>query len=894
MFKHPITQLVLIVAFTLVSFEDIISQQVEWRCQVALYNRKSVNESGFVIDPIRIGVLFIGGAYDSYFTADGGTTWKHIFNLQMAFHDAQCEWQCDWNGRWYYTGNRFSIVSHTFATDDQGITFYSVSDSTKVPFDRSPRRVRPLLVYPDALQVHYGNAPDTVDRGLYSTCDAGATWKRSPLPPDVYLPNKGELIRARTVRYPDSAGRITEVDLCEGTITSTGVMGADLYYDMGNGTRIVVEQTYPKRGIRIYEAGDTIPTIIKGFHDPLGDLVVPVYITNHTRIHDSVAFFFTAEGVTGVWTTSRGFRFVDTPIATSESQRLMDVGYFNGRLLARTAAFNEGRNREQRWLMVDLSTGVVGVHHRQSSNDFPSSVMPTSFTPGKQLCSIQRIVPLTDSLWLMAPKSGELLRTTNAGHSWEYVVDLPIDDQWGQAWVSMKSIHLLGDDEVALATQAGRLLYSDGHSKFELAHLGPFRHRFIDTINRGGRWSLIDEDNIGQFHLRYGPSSVLRVGDRLWTTGDVLASYSTESREFDTVLNVRIRKLKRLSGDTIIASMDSVYITSDAGKSWRCVSGSMPAVEGAFDTLRASIGDAIITKSGVLVAGLRGWKLKDKKGEFKDSIPGGFLTSEDLGKTWKRPMTETGHDGYITSLCQLSSGTLLAMGTDMRHSPITSIFGNDTSHNVVTNITYYSASHGHIYRSIDEGRTWQVAKQFDSLAYFLWDDCSIHALEGGRALAFHPVYGSFYSYDEGITWTRFEPFVEPTAVHEVAVDKQWYHLATDRGYARIPLSEIVSVSEPTRPDVKPGRLTVQVDSDGTLHLQSPSPLQYISLYTLHGQFIQGAVPDAVSTATVVDAGVSSALYRSTLPLPALSPGVYVVVATTATGQPIGVDTPMTS
>jgi hypothetical protein len=173
-----------------------------------------------------------------------------------------------------------------------------------------------------------------------------------------------------------------------------------------------------------------------------------------------------------------------------------------------------------------------------------------------------------------------------------------------------------------------------------------------------------------------------------------------------------------------------------------------------------------------------------------------------------------------------------------------------------------------IYRSTDNGTTWQRVYSFLDRPSLGATDIRFADMPDGRAVAIHPSFGIAISANDGQRWSIGDPLnvSGSLAINDMVFTPDGYaHLATSEGYLRIKVENIVSVQDRQG---AVGNLTAYTLRDGTLRVSSDEELTGITVLTLDGQTV---------------ATVTKPCFVADIPTSNLAKGAYLVIGTTPRG-----------
>lgn len=860
MLRH--STIVLVIGLLLLQTSSASCQEPEWLMKIPKYWRLKVGAPQFVIDRMRNAMLFSGGAYDTYVTYDLGATWKTVFDWRMFYADLGGNWHIDDLGRWYYNGNVYLKFPISLVSEDAGQSFrYLIADST-IPLYYGTGRYR--MVRPSTVFYDWLNLPTSdTRRGLYSSCDAGRTW-------NVTRPQGN--FWGQSHLHPIEPGKILvstyelalEFNTCSLAFDTVAVDSKNLAYRLPNGTIIQpLTLSYgTQRGINIFRsATDTLPQRIEYYTIPGTNTEQQLRISHSGRVNDTLVICTARNGVIGLYGMSAGFRFLDIPPYYHKEQQVVDAGLLGDLLLLRTYIPTGTSVGGDRWQVYNVRTGEHKIYNRPGSTT-AIGLMALQYN----MFDSQRVVPFTDSVWMVTHGQGELMRTSDAGRTWRMVDNIVRDEQWGHTWIPIKRLFSRGDGTMAVLTERNRLMLNTPNSNtWEIVHPGPFTHEIHFSTAGSGKQIGYGEDYIGRLRHRYGPSTVyFNSTDTLWLTGEVVRRFTATGEFIDTILPRRSRFLKRISPLIVASAMDSLYFTFNGGKDWVYVGYDIPKAVFGRDTVSAAVGDLVVADNGNIIAGLRGIRTFDTLGNVIDSIPGGLVRTTDNGDSWARVGTDVPQGLYVTSLQKLPGGTLLCFAADVTVDPVIATARDGpkrvSPHEIVG--SNFKLGYSYIYRSTNHGTSWNRVFVFSGREQMPSTDMRFMMMPDGRVMALHPSAGIAISRTDGLTWSIGDPLNigNPIINDVVFTDDGYAHLATDEGYARILIDNIVGVHQPTSVS---GALPTYVSRDGELRISSEQMPTSLTIYSLDGR----------SVFRYQDLGGFRAVDVS-----ALSPGMYIVIA----------------
>lgn len=821
--------------FILLATVDVWTQEAEWLFKVPRYYRLKGGSSVMLVDKMSGAIMFDGGAYDTYVTYDGGATWKTIFDIKMFFIDVATEWQMDEVGRWYYIGNVYGKQPINLVTEDAGETMrYVIRDTNALPFlgrwEERPKVVQPNAILIDASNPRYPRPG--VPLGTYTSCDAGRTWSFHGF--NRYRSSSADERTVGSGRFvmSDSNFKAREVIACTDSVIETKISTSWAYVRFKDGT---VVQYVPQ-----------VAGFVRGFHitnpvDSSVKLVNPVFsIVFGGLVNDTCALYFGNRGQIVLYGMKSGLRIIDEPQVYSRFQAVGNAGIYGDRVLMQTIIPNGNLREGTRWIIYNTRTGSVSKHTRP-----PSYGTSWGIYYQTNPFDISNVVPVSDSTWLASFRNGELLKTKNAGATWEMVGNITRDERWGESWIGINRLFLRGDGKMALLNDRNRLITGvPGTDSWQIIHPAPFIHE----INMGPnvtesftRSSFTYRDDYNhKFRTAYGPSTIhFEHPDTLWLSGDVVGRYTTDGKFIDTILPRRSRLLKRISPLIAISAMDSLYFTFNQGKHWIYVGYTLPKFAFGKDSLVSRIGDATVAGDGSIIVGLRGMRTYRLDDSLIDTIPGGIMRSTNEGNTWERCTADIPEWLYITSLITTPSGTLFCLGSDLNIDP--RVVDERTGERYLIDNARYNEKNfklglSYIYRSTDNGLTWTRTFVFPDRNVLPATDMRFTFMPDGRIMAIHATGGIAISRNDGITWGLGDPLNigNPLVNDVVFTDDGYSHLATSHGYVRIRTENILKVRE-LHPEI--GSLRAYLREDGTITFPTDLPT-LVTLYSLDGRLIQ--------------------------------------------------------
>lgn len=854
--------IVLAIAMWLIADVGVRAQQPDWLLKIPNYYRLKGGGSTFCVDPTRNTVLFDGGAVDTYASTDSGRTWRNIFDIKMFYIDNSTTWMFDQQGRWYYEGRVFGKIPVNLVSEDGGDSLrYLIADTGYMAKNRVWGEEVPRLIQPNTIVFDFTARADA-GSGIYYSTNAGRSFTRitsSGYIAAMYL----RPVKPGVFALADFDGTSIEVDATSGATRPTDVSARMLYVRLR-------DETVVQGGsglIQVRAPGDTAFTVYTTYRDPVTGESRPAGARFVGLVNDTLALILGQAGETFVVGPSRELRVLNAPAYRTRYQSVIGVG-IHGHLLITLACVPEGTaSAGNEFTVYDVRTGQATVHRH------PGYSRPSTFLG--HLNAFQ-IVPLSETEWLASFTPGEFVRTTNAGASWQYMDDIDQDPQWGEKWVGLSRLFPRGDGTMAVLTDRGRLMLDRAKSgEWEVVLPGPFTHRIglpegiTDVFTR--ERVQFSEDLSARLRHRFGPSTTFfPTPDVMWVSGDALTSYTKDGTFIDTVLHRKVRYVKRISPEIIAAAMDSLYFSFNDGKEWVYVGYMLPTFKDGAVTARAAIGDLVVADNGDIIAGLRGMKVSDADGAVRDSIPGGLMVSRNDGNTWLRTGAEIDPGLYVSSLHKTTNGTLLCAASEIRID----LWDFDANGNMVRlpesaqRETIFKFGRTFLYRSTDHGRTWTHSYTLPDRERLGPTDVRFAAMPDGRVMVIHPTYGVLISADHGQRWSVGDPLNigNPVVNDVVFTDDGHAHFATDLGYVRVRIENIVSVAE-QQPSI--GDLDAHMTMDGRLRLASDDEIRSFTVSSLDGRIVSSQACQA-NTASV-DA---SAWPR----------GAYMVAATTATGM----------
>lgn len=844
-------------------------QEPEWLMRIPKYLRLKGGSSQFVVDHKRNGILFDGGSYDTYFTTDLGKTWKTIFEDRMFFADIATHWQIDDEGRWLFTGNVYKKIPVNIITEDAGDSFRWLFEDAflermghrwEVPI----RMYRPNVLFAD---VHLYGIEGV---GYLSSCDGGRNW--STFVDSIRYQSQGTLneVEPNRIQIDGPEWQSREYDPCTGSMELVGHRSTSRYYRMGDGTIVQTEvRGQPNPKIYYFHPQSTDTTTISEVFEPTSKKTLPVQVHESVRVNDTLALFFCRYGIIIQYTTHGGFTIVDIPPYTGEYTAVSDAGMYKNLILLATQVPEGDEAGSVRYTVINVSTGSVHTYRRVG----PICLLPVNYST-HMVFSAQRLIPISDSLWWASPTHGELLWTSNAGATWQLFNDIPRNPQWGDAWIGVKRLFVTGSEQMAALTEFDKLLYGyGGRENWHVAVPRLFTHKITLPSNYRQAFTrspiTFGEDRQGDYRFRFGPSSILfQSPTTIWTSGDALCAFSLNGEFIDTILHRPVRFIKRVD-TVIVVGMHEVFYTFNEGKEWHPVGDLWPSAMINGEKVPAAIGDITRAANGNLVAGLRGTYIIDTNGVERDSLIGGITISTNNGRSWLRTSSGIDPNAYVTSLFTTRNGTLLAIASkcvvDPRLAPSFVEWGIRPDPSLFAN--YARLSNTYIYRSTDHGRTWTFVRNLLERPLLPETEIRFVSMPDGRVMAVHPMYGIEVSNNNGVTWVTADPLnIGVPVINDIVfTDDGYAHIATNEGYVRLRIENIVKVSE--QPPVA-GTLRVHKTHQETLMIHAEQPPTQVRVFTLDGSEITNVVnPDGVREVAL-----------------SLARGVYIIVATTGSAM----------
>ncbi len=825
---------IIAILFGLISSSNGFSQEPEWLFKIPKYYRLKGGSSVFVVDKQRGGVLFDGGAYDTYITYDGGETWKTIFDIKMFYLDVATSWQMDDVGRWYYTGNVYGKMPINLVSEDAGETMrYTIADTNALPF-MGRWEDQPTVVLPDALMIDASQPryprPGT-PRGRYTSCDAGRTWTFHGS--SRYLSQMdGRTVGAGRFVMSDSTFKAKEIIACSDSVVQTSISTSNPYVRLKDGT---VLQYVPNifgfvRGFHITRPDSSTETI----YDP------PFTIEYGGLINDTAALYFGSRGQILLYGMVGGFRLIDDPPVYNRFQRVGNAGIYGDRVLMQTIIPNGNLRDGTRWTVYNVRSGEASTFLRPPSYGTSWGIYFRS-----NPFDVHGVVAFSDSTWLASFLNGELLRTDNAGATWTIVDNIQRDEKWGESWIGINRLFMRGNGQMALINERNRLMVSEPTTDtWRIIHPAPFIHE-IDLGNNSisiftRSRITYDEDNGGRYRAAFGPSSIYFAHpDTMWISGDVVGRFTADGRFIDTLLARRSRLIKRISPLVTISAMDSLYFTFNNGKDWVYVGYSLPKYIYNSDTLTAGVGDVAVAKDGSIIVGLRGLRTYHADGSLIDTVPGGIMRSTNNGDSWERCTSDIPEWLHITSVMTSPSGTIFCLASELNlDARAVNPFTGEIE--LLDHSAYgekaFKLGFSYIYRSTDNGLTWSRTFVFPDRFVLPSTDMRFTMMPDGRILAIHPTAGIAISHNDGLSWGLADPLnIGDQIVNDVVfTDDGYAHIATNDGYVRILIENILSVRESHHVS---GSLRVLTNDDGSVTFLNEIPSS-VSVYSIDGRLIQ--------------------------------------------------------
>jgi hypothetical protein len=856
--------LLFVIAGLLITSAFVLAQEPEWPLRISSYFRLKGGSSRFCVDPTRNAILFDGGAYDTYVTSDEGRSWRTIFDIKMFYIDNSTSWMIDQTGRWYYEGRVYGKFTVNLVSEHGGDSLrYLLIDTGYMGKNRVWGEAMPRLVPPNAVVFDATGRPDT-GQGIYFTTDAGRSFRKF----QGMTTNRSVMflrpVRPGAFAVIDSAWNAIEVDVNTGAMTTTNVTARHQYVRLADNTVVQGGSGF----LQIRRPTDTAFTVHRTYVDPVSGLERPMGASYIGLVNDTLALILGTAGETFIVGQRQGLRVLNAPIFRTRYQTVIAVGFYKD-LVITTACIPEGTAAAgNEYTVYNVRTGVHSVHRH------PGYSSPMPFLG--DLSSYQ-IIPVTEQEWLASFRVGEFLRTTNAGATWSYVESIEQDPQWGQAWVGLARLFPRGDGSMATMTDQGRLMIDRATTgKWEVVLPGLFTHKqrlppnYTEAFTRTNL--TFGDDFAGRYRHRYGPSTVFfPKPDECWVSGDALTRYTADGQFIDTLLHRKARYIKRISPSLIAASMDSLYFTFNEGKEWVYVGYMLPKYTDGTARPTAGVGDLVQADDGSIILGLRGMKVADQDGSLRDSIPGGLMISTNGGNTWIRTGAEIDRGLYVSSLHKTANGTLLCMASEVNIDLwyVNPIDGEYRRYeNGAGPEAIFKLERTFIYRSTDHGRTWTSAFIFPDRERLGQTDIRFAAMPDGRVLAIHPSFGIAISANDGRTWSIGDPLNigNPIINDVVFTDDGYVHFATDEGYARLRIENIVSVQDDRR--VAVGDLDAHVTSDGMLRMSSDDEITSVTISAIDGR----VMTTRACHANGVDVDMA-----------AWPRGAYLVMATTSAG-----------
>jgi len=410
--------------------------------------------------------------------------------------------------------------------------------------------------------------PNKPPRGIYTSCDAGRTWNwhersRYQSESDFRTVTPGWFVTS------DSSFKAVEREACIGETRKRDIATNQIYHVLSDGT---VLQAVPL--VHGWKEG----VFVRGPNDTAWTSSMPFVSDRSGNITDTSVVFFNNRASILEYRQSAGFRMLDDAPMYNRFQRIAAVGQFGDRLLVQAIIQGAPAGEGTRWTLLNTKTGEVKTH-------LGSSTVGTSFRLEgvSSILDRGRLVPFTDSFWLASFMFGELVRTTDAGRTWNIVDNIKRDERWGLEWLGVRRLFDRGNGSMVLLNERGRLVMRDSENgKWRISHVSSFVHKstlppsskdiFTSTSTRFG------EENGGRtLRASYGPSTVYFTHpDTLWTSGDAILRQTTNGEFIDTILPRRSHVIKKLSPLVTVSAMDSVYFSFNNGKEWVYIGYSLP------------------------------------------------------------------------------------------------------------------------------------------------------------------------------------------------------------------------------------------------------------------------------------------------------------------------------
>ncbi|MBU3741539.1 MAG: exo-alpha-sialidase [Candidatus Kapabacteria bacterium] len=858
-------RIVVSIALTIVCVLTVSAQQPEWLLKIPKYYRLKGGTSTLSSDNTRNMIMFDGGAYDTYVTADSGATWRNVFERKMFYIDVSSSWQIDQRGRWYYFGRVYLKLNMNLVSEDAGATLRYLFPDSSVFGDRFDFREQiPRLIQPDALVFDNTIAQDST-MGIIVTTDAGRSTKVIPVG-GTYSNVNFRTVKPGVMSWPvEQFAGTYELSMATGQKTTVDIQPRNPYLRLRDNT--VVQITTDT--LKIQRPGDSAFTNITTFRDPVTDTLRRISIRDIQPITDTMAVVYGRYGEVFTVGQQHDLRVASAPARYSNFQTVTAAGLFGDRFIVTTCIPEGTAAKSFVYTVINTRTGMVATHER------PGASRPPVYEnePGNQ----QRILPVTDSMWFASFFYGEFMRTTNAGVTWSMVDNIDRDPQWGESWVGINRLFPRAGGGMALITEGNRVMTQPSPGEpWNVTLLGPFWHRIRTGWDITGLFTrrslMFDEDFGTRYRHRYGPSTLFTPNaNEMWVSGDALLRYSSDGRFIDTLLPRTSRFVKQVTPKIIASAMDSLYFTFNGGREWVYVGATLPRRIVNKDTTRAAVGDILEAGDGTLIAGLRGMTVLDSLDVQYDSIPGGIVISTNSGDTWVRSGTDIDSNAYVSSLHRTAKGTILCVVSDVRIRPwkMSPFDGSITRVSPLSLMpANYILEQSDIYRSTDNGRSWKRVYSFLDRPSLGTTDIRFADMPDGRVVAIHPSFGIAISADDGTRWSIGDPLNVSGSldINDIVFTPDGYaHLATSEGYLRIKVENIVSVQDRQG---AVGNLSAYTLRDGTLRVAADEELLDIAVLTLDGQRV---------------ASVLAPCFTADIPTTKLASGAYVVVATTRTG-----------
>ena len=768
------------------------AQDFEWVYRADVYARADGHMPVVAYDQVRNRMIFGAGASDTYYTEDLGETWVPIFDTVLWYHEHNANLAVMKDGRYVWTKwGQETDASVVLVSEDGGVVWKELRPAVS----SDGARVKVVAVQPSFLLGEYRSVFQPDSDGLYLLGGSGTTTRTIPVPMGAGLMVPADSLLAYASAPSGTMGPMMLMNLGRDTtgtpsrvpsalqLDSGQLAALESWYRLKDGTDVVlyadeVQDSSPRpRVFGIAGPADSAIVWYGTYQDPETDSTHPLRIRWVYPFEDSLVI---AIGEHGELFAVRSGHHGVTPLyhpstIDSTDHDVLHVGRQGNNVLLSLPLLRSGPEARCRYLFLDTRTLTV----TETIGDGPiyRTINPGSIVP--------TLMPLSERRWVrcMEELPGEALVTQDAGRTWR---PLRVPNRTPFApprRYGIDQILPMGDGTVGLRSASGRWLVPDG-TDYRVA-----RHTPTPVLDE-----YLWEGAVlaREYRLRYGyPMIVPAPLNRLVTGGDYACRWTADGRFVDTLFARPTNVLRFLSNGVWAAGKDSLWLSSDDGRTWTYAGATLPyklqpRFDGRSDTLRPGLGDVTNTDDGAMLVGLRGVN-KDTTGTGSATwIPGGVFRSTDGGAHWV-PVTDGIPDNVsVTSFRHLTSGTLLCLANEVVYNQ----WAQHLPHLV------YRVAKTDVYRSTDHGRSWQLVHGFGETGEPKPTEPCL-AVGDGVSYVVVPPYGLFAAVDDGRTWLPLDvPNVRPPRVNDAwPLLDGWTHIATDSGYARIRTDRLTSVRE---------------------------------------------------------------------------------------------------